>query len=372
MSAHTDDSALFEENLARLFGHYAAPHARQRAEALGWMPDLWAVLADGGLASVGVPESAGGVGGSFSDVAALLRMAGRHAVALPLAEMSGLLGGWLVAEAGLALPQGPLSVPLPRPADYLVLKGSRVSGFLQRVPWGGQVTAVVALATSKDGIAAVLLDPREATIARGRNVAGEPRDSLTFDDATLASGRMAPVAPTVGDELQLRGALSRALVMAGALEAVAELTVRYSGERHQFGRPVGRFQAVAQRLARLTSETEAAALAAAVALRRFEVVGTDATFEVAAAKTTVGRAAGDVTVDAHQVHGAMGMSQEYPLHHFTRRLWAWRQEWGSETYWAQQLGRHVVNMGSHALWPRLATGLMNDDTSISTDLELAT
>jgi len=368
MSTSTGHDSMVVDTLAKIFDEYAGAEQRQRAEQDGWMPELWAVLAGSGLPWVGVPESVGGVGGTPMDIADLLLVAGRHAVPLPLAESCGLLGGWLVSEAELSMPDSPVSVPIPRPSDRLSVnpKTNRVTGRLHRVPWGRHVSAVITVADRGDGDVVVLVDPGEATVQAGASVAGEPRDSLTFDDAAVL--QMGAVAAGVREELRMRGALSRTLLMAGAMEAIAELTIRYSSEREQFGRPVGRFQAVAQRLARLSCETEAAALSAAVAARRFAESGTDAVFEVAAAKATVGRAADEVTTHAHQIHGAIGMSQEYPLHHFTRRLWAWRQDWGSHQYWAQLLGRRVSEAGSHALWPSIATGIAAKSTNKSDEL----
>lgn len=368
MSASLEHDSMVEDTLADLFAEHAGPEARQAAEHEGWMPQLWAALAGTGLPWVGIPEAVGGVGGELTDAATLLRMAGRHAVPLPLAESGGLLGGWLISQGGLALPDTPITVPVPRSGDRLSVNGNRVTGCLHRVPWGTRVSAIAALAHCDAGDAVVLLDPREATSTAGASLAGEPRDTLSFNGVPVLPDQIAPVRAGVRDELRLRGALSRTLLMAGALEAIAELTVRYSAERQQFGRPVGRFQAVAQRLARLTCETEAAALAAAVATRRFCEAGIDATFEIAAAKTTVARAATEVSAHAHQVHGAIGMSQEYPLHHFTRRLWAWRQEWGSQNYWAKVLGRQVAGSGARGLWPRIATGIRATGSS-ATDFE---
>ena len=186
MSASLEHDTMVEDTLAQLFGQHAGPEARQRAEQDGWMPELWAVLSRTGLPWVGIAESAGGVGGELADAAALLRMAGRHAVPLPLAESSGLLGGWLIAQAGLSMPDSPITVPVPRSADRLTVTAHRVSGRLHRVPWGTQVSAVAALAHTDDGDAVVLLDPRQATATAGASLAGEPRDSMSFDDVPLS------------------------------------------------------------------------------------------------------------------------------------------------------------------------------------------
>ena len=72
---------------------------------------------------------------------------------------------------------------------------------------------------------------------------------------------------------------------------------------------------------------------------------------MAIAKLRVGDAAGTGAAIAHQVHGAMGFTYEHTLHHSTRRLWGWREEFGNETLWAERLGRMVAAAGADALWP---------------------
>jgi alkylation response protein AidB-like acyl-CoA dehydrogenase len=77
--------------------------------------------------------------------------------------------------------------------------------------------------------------------------------------------------------------------------------------------------------------------------------------EVAAAKARVGEAAGVCAEIAHQVHGAMGFTHEHQLHHFTRRVWAWRDELGNDTYWRRRLGEHIAGLGPEAVWSFIAT-----------------
>ena len=74
---------------------------------------------------------------------------------------------------------------------------------------------------------------------------------------------------------------------------------------------------------------------------------------VAAAKLRAGEAAGAVAAIAHQVHGAMGFTLEYPLHRLTKRLWSWREEYGDETYWGIELGRTMARAGAEGLWPAI-------------------
>jgi acyl-CoA dehydrogenase len=78
-----------------------------------------------------------------------------------------------------------------------------------------------------------------------------------------------------------------------------------------------------------------------------------ATFEIAAAKLRANRAVGVGTAIAHQVHGAIGFTEEYPLHPLTRRLWAWRSEFGNDAYWSALLGPRIVERGADHFWADL-------------------
>ena len=160
-----------------------------------------------------------------------------------------------------------------------------------------------------------------ATVEPGTNLAGEPRDTLVFD---RAAADVAPAPAGIDpDALRQRGALTRALMMAGALDRMSRLTVEYTRQRRQFGRPVAQFQAVQQHLVHGAQEAALVTMAAEVAATAAE--RGPAAFEIAAAKVLAGQAAASATRAAHQAHGAMGMTQEYPLQHLSRRLWSWRQ-----------------------------------------------
>jgi acyl-CoA dehydrogenase len=353
----SDDSAILEGALDKLFTDTCTTQSRQLAEDEGWLPECWDALAETGLAWVGTPESTGGAGGSFEEACLVVSAAGRHAVPLPLAD-GILLGGWALAQAGLRLPDGPVTYPTPRHANRLVLEGGRLDGVLERVPWARRSAGIVALADTSDGPRVVLLDSADATVTEGRNLAGEPRETLVFSEVALDPARIGAPTPDLRRELALRGALSRTLLMAAAMGTISAMTIRYSRDRKQFGKPIGSFQAVGNRIVRVASEAELSISAAAAAAALYGETGVAAAFEVAAAKASVSRSASEVATQTHQIHGAIGMTQEYALHQFTRRLWSWRQEWGSESHWAVDLGTQVATLGAEGLWPRVATGLV--------------
>jgi len=143
------------------------------------------------------------------------------------------------------------------------------------------------------------------------------------------------------------GAYLELTQMAGAMTRILEDTVRYAGERVQFGRPIGGFQAIQQRISVLTEEVHASRMAAQLASVPSSAgaaagqgsAGLDVC-RVAAAKIRVGEAAMRVAGIAHAVHGAMGITEEVDLHLLTGLLHRGRLAFGSEEYWATWLGQN--------------------------------
>jgi len=335
--------------------------AQQRAESEGWSSDCWEMLAKAEMPWVGVSETSGGAGGTIADATKVVRQVGRYAAPVPVAE-TGLIGGGFAASLGIEVPRGIVSVAVPSRDDALRLDAAgNVSGVLHRVPWGRHASAVVAIADAESGQRVVLLDPAAGKTEERDNIAGEPRDKLTFDKVGVPADNIADCPEEAVDELFLRGALSRVALVAGASRAVARMAVKYTQERHQFGRAVGNFQAVSTRLAALVEESEAAYLASRVLTSRLENethgkrLG-DYEFEIAAAKAATARSAAEVSKQGHQVHGAIGMTREYPLHRFNRRLWVWAHEYGSERYWNKHLGWTLLANGVDSIWPTVAAG----------------
>ena len=351
---------LLVESAERLFAGVCSFEAVQAAEADGWAPAVWQAVAEAGFAWIGVPEQAGGSGGTLADACEVLRAAGAHAAPIPLAE-TGILGGWLLAEAGLALPEGPVSVVPGAAGDTLSATvagdGSvTLDGNATRVPWAAKAERVVALVSTPDGERVVSIPGGAGIREPATNLAGEPRDTLRFDGLTVAADSVGlPSAAVTAESLRLRGALSRVMLMAGALEAMSRLTVEYTEQRQQFGRPVARFQAVQQHLVWGAQDAAITKMAAQVAARQASRHFESSHFEIASARTVAEGCANTATRWAHQAHGAMGMTQEYALHHLSRRLWSWRQEYARPNEWPRTVGRMAEAAGAAGLFP-LITG----------------
>ena len=322
----SDETArLIERTADDLFA--AESEAARRALAEGaWPESLWQTFAETGLAQAALPEEAGGA--SLAAGLAVMRAAGRHAAPIPVAET--MIAALLCHEAGVEVPDGPLTVCAP------ATEQDTDSAGLQRVPWA-RFASVVVIATA-EGRALY----RPVMVNEGANLAGEPRDAIT-DMGTVFSGGARPPA---ADATTLM-ALARAAQLRGAMEQVLAMTVAYARDREQFGRPLARFQAIQHHLAEIGGEAAATGAAVDAAAQ----AGT--LFACAAAKARASQAAGTVARLAHQVHGAIGYTVEHDLHHWTTRLWAWRDEFGNEAHWWQVLGNQVAEGGGRALWPTM-------------------
>jgi acyl-CoA dehydrogenase len=337
---------LLLEAAADIFASVCTPADLEAAEADGWAPQAWAAVAEAGLPWISVPESAGGEGGSLTDALAVLRVAGRFGLPVPIAE-TGVLAGWLLASAGLQAERLPTTVADATGLDW---DGTTLTGTVRNVAWGAAASRLVVLA----GTSVLVFDPTTLRVERHTGLAGEPSDTVCFEAAAPLAVGTAPVGVD-SDTLALRGALTRVVLMSGALEQVLVTTVRYTEERQQFGKPVGRFQAVQQHLVHIGQQTALLDMAAAQASASADS-GADADlqrFHVLAAKSVADDAARIATRAAHQAHAAMGMTREYPLHYATRRLWAWTRQWGTGAQVAGALGASVLDAGADAFWPTL-------------------
>ena len=336
---------MLRETADRLFQAHCDTAVRRAADQGTWPAALWAAIEDAGLHRALVPEEAGGFGVAVADALSLLKVAGAHAAPLPLAET--MLASWLLAGAGLDIPDGPLTAGPVRADETVTLTrengGWHVSGTLTRIPWARDVAHLVVLADQW----VALIGHDAWSIDPGENVAREPRDTMRIEGAAIAAGRTRMTA----SDLIAVGAAMRTQQIAGALTRLTEMTTRYAQERVQFGRAIGKFQAVQQNLAVMAGQTAAAVAAADLAAEA--IAGGLKILPVAAGKARAGEAAGIAAGIAHQVHGAIGFTFEHELHFLTRRLWSWRDEFGKDSVWQRLLGRHLAQAGGDRAWAEI-------------------
>ncbi len=347
----SESTNLMTEAASRLFADLCTKQALDAAEN-EFPAKLWAEVEAAGFPSMLADEAHGGSGVPPSDAVAVLREAGRASLPLPLGET--MVARWVLSRCGQHAPEGPLALALGNTGKAWDLQGKApawvLNGHEDAVPWALDSAACVIVVPRSTGIAVAVVEPRSLNGERRRNIAGEPRDRIAAHKLALKQAHEAN-GLNLDDVLRM-AALMRAGAITGALSHVLETCVRYTQERIQFGRPLSKFQAIQQQLAVLsgaaaagTAITEAAAASAG---------RTDAALMVAAARARLADAIDTATGIAHQVHGAIGFAREYQLHYYTRRLWAWRDEFGTAVEWRERVGRAFVGTPADQLWPALA------------------
>ena len=283
-------------------------------------------------------EASGGAGLGWADVRAVIAACGYHAAPIALADT--------FAAQGLARIAGSSLVP-----GWATLASGRVTGEGIEVDaspwWPHAATLVVSIADDAREGSATVWSFRAPASASGRNIAGESRASWVLDPANGVE--LGTVDHGVG-ALEV-GAAVRSAQLAGACARAIRLSADYARDRIQFGRPIATFQAIQQQLALAQEWSSMAAAASALALSDDGVALEPS--RVAAAKHVAGQAAEICARVAHAVHGAIGVTAEYDLQLFTRRLWSWSTEFGSQTYWAERLGAGLVGSDAVRSWDQV-------------------
>jgi acyl-CoA dehydrogenase len=326
MFSMTDD--LFAESFERLLRGVCTPATVRAIEAGETSGPLWATLADAGFADLLLSEQGGGAELSLHDAAPLIEACGRHALPVPLAYT--MIVRAALEGAGASQVDGPMTIAdTPAREDRDGLRCARV-------PFGAVSAWVVV---TYGGVSA--LWP-----AKGAKI---ERDGIhaSLDASFLWPAIPADAIPLAPSDWHASGAAITALMMAGAMERMLEMTIAHANDRTQFGKPIGKFQALQQQISVFAERTFATRMASRIACPvQSSRVDKNA---VAVAKSCASAAAVDATAIAHAVHGAIGITDEHDLNLYTRRLHAWRRAFGAESGWHAELGRAWLRDGSSAL-----------------------
>lgn len=361
MTVEQDFSTIISDQADRQFKELVE---RSNAAAAGlgpWQPALWESMEASGLALALVPEDQEGAGLDARDALEIVRLSGYRGLPLPLAETLLARALWATAggdrtlwgESPTVLAPGLQGQPL-----RLHQEGETycISGATEAVSFGAVAACILLQAQSAEGQHYLVLI-EAAQIPRQLRVSAsfEQRHAFHCNAVPVPADRCVPWPVDAAPALYAQGALLRSMQMLGAMQRCVELGLQYATERVQFGRPISRFAPVQDMLVEASAELAAALAAAGLAVARWQAQPTqESMFCMASAKSRCGEAAGKVSALIHQVHGAIGFTQEHSLHQFTRRLWAWRDDFGSETFWNQWIGKQVCAASGGALWQSLA------------------
>lgn len=316
---------MFAEAIQKILDDACTPAVVRKVEAGASPGPLWEALSDAGFLELLAPEDEGGAGLPLPDLFPIFRHFGSYAVPLPIAQTiaaRGIVGG------RLSLPPGMITLAnnLTRGADGTVS--------CAMVPFG--MVADHVLAADGDGLT---LLPMAAAQRCGSGIHNSQMASLSWS-------AQAAVEHCAGGAHLLHsfGAALHAAMLTGAMVRVFEMTLQYCNDRVQFGKSLGKFQAIQHQLSAMAEHIAAASIAAEAAFQNNAQA--PGLLAAAIAKSRSSEAALLVANTAHALHGAIGITEEYDLQLLTRRLHEWRMAHGSEGYWNQWIGQEVLASGS--------------------------
>lgn len=260
------------------------------------------------------------MGGSEADLAVLVEVHGYAASPLPVADLA--VGTWLVGQADLpeAAPAaaGELLVGVARGPRATRVDGElRLRGESSPVPMASDVDCVAIVGEHDAGeYVALARDAHLRTLSTLDVTRSWSR--LILDDVVVPDVR-----PASGTFARVRDALAvhRAIDAVGAASRLFDMSVEYAGQRHQFGVPIGSFQAVKHHCANMALAVEAARSTCRAALVRWDDIAEERrAHAVSAAAAYAKSAASQVASTALQVHGGIGFTWEHDLHLLLRRI----------------------------------------------------
>ncbi|WP_432254468.1 acyl-CoA dehydrogenase family protein [Limimaricola sp. AA108-03] len=364
----TEERQMLQDGLRRYLGDAVTPAALEAAEATGSSPEIWAGLSEMGVAGALFTEDQGGFGGMGFDLMTVFEELGRSGATEPMLEL--LLAGGLVAELGTEAQKGLIEQAVEGSVQLAFAHGEPASRFdVERVEtraersgegWsltgrksvvvnGAQADHIVISARTsgeardRDGISLFLLpkgtagvEIRDYPLSHGGRAAEITLDGVSLPESALLGAEGAAIEAI--ETAQARATAALCADALGAMETARGFTGDYLKTRKQFGQPIGKFQALQHRAADMLIEIEQARSAVINLCGHLEADRDTREIHVSATKHLVGKVARLVAEEAIQMHGGIGMTEEYDLGRFARRLSMLDQRFGDATF---HLGRFV-------------------------------
>lgn len=350
---------LIEDSIRRLLAREVDKALIERVEQGEFASQLWDRIVESGFHRILSAEAHGGIEADWEMAFPVFHLAGYHQAPVPLAETA--IANFVLSVAGQSMDtNNPIAILDETAAAALTLaqgdaSGWRLHGEARSVKWVRWADYLL-MHLPQAGFVLVHRDAAGLSLTEGKDLSGMPSDDVSFQDVSVVSVFANPFGDLPAP-IRTLGAAAKSAMMVGALEFALDQSVQYAKDRAQFGRPIGKNQAIQQQLAVLAGQVVTARSAAYVAARDLPHIGKreapSAEFSVAAAKVCAGEAVRQGASIAHQVHGAIGFTYEHPLNFATRRLWTWRGEFGTAAWWAERLGRAFVEAGADRFWTNL-------------------
>ncbi len=332
--------------IERIYKKHVTKEVVDVVETGGWASAVWGILTDSEIVNVALAEEHGGAGGDITDLLGLYHITGKYAVPIPVIEAT--LANLILQQCGGKPTANNATIHLQKGVQ---IKGGQATAIVANVPWARHVEELVTVAEIDNQLAIIHVSLQDADITLQQNLASEPRDTVVLKQAQIL--QQYPITAQKWQLFTCWHTAAKNAQMVGAIDRVFELTVRYTKEREQFGRPLHRFQLVQQHIAHLAGE-QAMASAAFENMSAALLKGT-ALDEVAYTTICLDEAIRTVTASAHQVHAAVGVTHEHRLHQYTRRLWAWREEGFTASYWKKERANALLTATEEDFWTYLTS-----------------
>ncbi len=340
----SDLKNMIYDGAHRLFNDFLSWENLKLYEEQVWPEELWTEFSKLGFTNIFSPDDQSGINAKWTDAQIILKASGYHGAPLPVGE--SLASNWFASRNGMVLPDGHWAITNgPIKIDE---KLNKVDFENLDVAWGRYAKQL--LHVDERRITLIELGDK-LSIEKLTNLANEPRDKISGKGKVIESVET----NLTKNPLHWIGSLVRSCQIAGAAGQTLDLSLKYSKDREQFGRPISKFQTIQNYLADLaglSASLDAISIAAANDLDLYGLSeNSQARITLAAAKCRSSEGVEKVTRLSHQVHGAIGFTYEYGLHFYTKRLWSWRDEYGSAVEWGSFLGDIALKHNSSNIWP---------------------
>jgi acyl-CoA dehydrogenase len=321
----TENGDAFIEPFRRLVADLTDPAAIRAIENGGDCKSMWAALCESGFLDALVAEDAGGAGLSLADAFPLITALGEYAVPLPFAET--MIARHLLASA---------DVEAPEDAPILLAAPSSIQ------PFAGIASHALVQTDREIALVECFAEGDDPFRLRGANAISAGKELARFGAEP--------------DQLLHTAAAVTAAQMAGSMVRMFDMAMVHANERKQFGRPLSKFQAIQHQLAVMAEQVISAQISARSAFQ----VGGFGLPRVAAAKVRANEAAAEASAIAHAVHAAIGMTEEFDLQLYSRRLKQSQLAFGSEAFWAPKLAELRLSAGCHTTADFIRTKLQDN------------
>ena len=369
----TEEQQMVRDGLARLVREEYGSETRREviASDAGWRPEIWAQLAELGILGMPFSEEDGGFGGGAMDAMVVMEEFGKGLVVEPFVptvvcaggflkhagtaaqkeeHIGGIVSGERIFAFAYAEPKGrydlaDLQTTAKKDGDGYVLNGHKA--VVIGAPWASHL--IVTARTSgeqrdKDGISVFIVDKSaEGVVTRDyATFDGRRASEVYFENVSVSAdaligeeGAALPLIERVADE----AVAALCAEACGAMKVANYMTLEYSKQRKQFGVPIGKFQVLQHRMADMYTEYEQAVSLTYYATLKLDAPERERKLAVSTAKVRIGQAAHKIGQEAIQIHGGNGMTDEYAIGHYFKRLTLFDSEFGNVDH---HMKRHIA------------------------------